>query len=366
MSKAPEPTDIIWKNIPTKTTQKIWRHILTTIVMLVVLSIAFLIYFLLGLLRYDLDKELDRQSGRGNVGMYILVFLVSTITSLFVSVFNAIIESIIMSLSNFERHTSHASYSSFVAPKLALALFINTGLTPLLVNIRNHDWFNSSGLVIDVIFNTISVCYVYPLLEFYTFGYFKNKFIIWMERRKGDKSYYTQREMNKLHEGDEICIANMNAYAMLLIMISAFYVTLVPFLPLICFGGAIYQYWIEKYMFIRRMKFPPKLSGYVERAMRQMMPFVILFYGTGQRLFIYELSNQRDDSSYFIMWITFAYLLLPIKTCAKYFFCAKKIEKDQKSTYDENRYLFRPDYLDVNPVHFITVSSIVYMNLEYE
>ena len=105
---------------------------------------------------------------------------------------------------------------------------------------------------------------------------------------------YTQRRMNILHEGQDIEMPNRYATTTLLLMMSAFYVTLIPYLPIICLFGAIYQYCIEKWMFITRNRVPQRMGSFIDHGFRNLMTVITFLYGLGQFIFIGRLSKGKN------------------------------------------------------------------------
>jgi hypothetical protein len=70
--------------------------------------------------------------------------------------------------SAYEKHTTYSKYHLAVAIKLTIALFLNTGVIPILTNPEPKEWFTSSGLVTDVFYKILSVGFISPI--FYVFS----------------------------------------------------------------------------------------------------------------------------------------------------------------------------------------------------
>lgn len=117
--------------------------------------------------------------------------------------------------------------------KLSLAMFINTGIIPLFVNFGRKQWFKSGGLMVDIFYNTVTVCFVSPLVYFLNPVYFLKKCKIWMEEKKGENSKLTQRQANLLFEGPPLDMAQRYANTMLLFCMTVFYVFPLPVMPLL-------------------------------------------------------------------------------------------------------------------------------------
>ena len=253
MFRAPEPSDIYWQNIPISSNQKIWRILLTYFVMVVILGVAFGIYLGIGIAKNEIENSVQTNDNISNPIGILLSTLITVINSLLVSIVSLILEFVIKELSNRELQASHTSINLTIAIKLVFALFINVGVTPLFVNFSTQKWFNRSGLIQDILFNTASICFLSPIIYFFKLRYIIFKWIIYREKSK-EWSYYTQRKMNELHEGRILSVSYLYATSIVLLMISAFYVTLLPYISLVCFFGALFQYWFQKFTIIRYYK----------------------------------------------------------------------------------------------------------------
>ena len=45
-------------------------------------------------------------------------------------------------------------------------MFLNTGIIPILSNIKTESWFNSGGLIADVFYKLITVCFISPIFSY--------------------------------------------------------------------------------------------------------------------------------------------------------------------------------------------------------
>jgi len=105
------------------------------------------------------------------------------------------------------------------------------------VNHNEKYWFSSTGLISDIFYNTLSICFVGPILYFYDPTHLLKVCKRKREVKKGDKSTLTQRELNELYEGQEISLENRYTSAFLIILVCSTYTVLLPILPIICFFG---------------------------------------------------------------------------------------------------------------------------------
>lgn len=359
IARAPEPSDLYWKNIPMKMSDKVWRILFTYFIMLVVLWIAFVIYYLLAIAKNKLDDTIAKNGDKSNPYLWILTFAISCISGIIVSLVNIILQYLIRLLSNEEKNATHTGISLTIGLKLVFALFINTALTPLFVNLKTKDWFSRSGLVMDIFFNTVSVCFVGPILSLFSVSFFIKKLRIWLERWRGENSQYTQRRMNQLHEGESLNASYLYASTMLLLMICAFYAALIPYLPIVCLFGSFFQYYFQKWTVIRFYKVPERIDGFIESSMRSMFPLVIFLYALGQFIFINRLSDHSNQTCFIVLMIALLYMILPSRVTFAYFWNDEKVNENEEDTYEKSWHLFKPDYVESNPVEFLGVSGFL-------
>jgi hypothetical protein len=77
---------------------------------------------------------------------------------------NMILKILIKKLSAKEMHSTYTKFHLSMGFKLVFAMYINTGIIPLFVNFNVDQWFTSSGLSVDIFYNTLSIAFFTPLL----------------------------------------------------------------------------------------------------------------------------------------------------------------------------------------------------------
>lgn len=97
--------------------------------------------------------------------------LVAFFSSVIVIVINSLLKIAIRYLSSYEKHSTYTKYHLSVATKLMLATFVNSGFLPLMINIEKKYWFNSSGLATTIFYNVISIAFVAPILDIFSYSY---------------------------------------------------------------------------------------------------------------------------------------------------------------------------------------------------
>ena len=339
------------------------------------MALSFSINFSFGILKRFIKNSTDDALSDEVEASYTLIIIISIISSIIVSIFNFMMAKAMIDLTALERHDTYTQYHVSVGLKLVFAMFINTALIPFAVNYYNEDWIISDGLVRDIFFNVISIWFVGPLINLFSPSYFYLLFKRCREEKKGDKWALTQRQLNMLYEGTPIEIAQKLSSSMLLLMVSCYYATLVPIVPVIWFFGGVHHYWINKYMLLRRHKIPEQMGKDLEVVFRRLIPFVIFLAAIGQYLFsnsslgLCNVNNWQAGINFLSLssglnW----YLLIPIGLSLIYFLyplpsltnCVEKqnVNRSNKDTYEQHKKDFIFDYNKANPVKF--KRSIIY------
>jgi hypothetical protein len=159
-----------------------------------------------------------------------------------------------------------------VAAQLSIAMFINTGIVPFIINRNKENWFTASGLVIDIFFNILGVSFFAPITYVFDPMFVLKWCRMKKERRKGSKCTLSQHELNVLHEGPVLDMAQRYANIMLLFMLTAFYTPLIPLTPLVTGSGALMQYWIEKFMLLRVHSRPETMGRFIPNLVAKVFP----------------------------------------------------------------------------------------------
>lgn len=136
-----------------------------------------------------------------------IIRALSISTSFLVVVINTSLGKIIRKLSSFEKHRTYSHYHLSVATKLTFALFINTGLIPLFSNLPVNAWFGPGGLVVDIYYNSLTVCFFQPIMYLISPGHCLRRIIFELKAKSGEKSLMTQSEANEVAEGPALDMA---------------------------------------------------------------------------------------------------------------------------------------------------------------
>ena len=349
IERAAEPGDVYWENLSVSQSQRFFKTVITYSITFVLLCIVFGIYFSLGLLKGYLEDESDEQSEEGESNSFIwYVRIVNFGTSIIAIIVNSVLNWLIRLLSSFEKHMTYTRYHLSVAFKLMTATFINIALLPFIINLDKEDWFKNGGLVTTIFFNVISVSFVSPILEFFNFSYILKKFYIWRELRKGIESKLTQRQANELFEGPSLDMATTYSKTGLLFLLVSFYTPILPILPMIALFGVFIQYWVEKFLLLRRYSVPEAMGSQMAKFYSSLIPYGMLLYAISNYIFLNELSDGENDHGQWSLWFVIGYIILPVRLLLNLF--TDSIDRDDSYKYSQEWVRFIQDYDRSNPM----------------
>lgn len=162
IKKAPEPNDIIWENLEISETERFFTRILTFLISFFFVIVVFLMILSLNYAQTKIEiKDSNIQ------------YAISTAISVIISVINFIFKKFLFALTEKEKSISMTSFHLNFSIKLSLFTFINTAVTPLVVNILTGDWNDKSILVNNVFLLFISNNIVTPFLWFFNVSYLR-------------------------------------------------------------------------------------------------------------------------------------------------------------------------------------------------
>jgi hypothetical protein len=344
--RAPEPTDILWENLNIKTYVKFKYSVYVYLATFVLLSISFLIHFFINQLKDSIENDAAGGNNTSSVpynGIRFLAFLLS----LLVVLVNFLLGKIIRLFSSYQKLGTYSEYHLTVATQLSIGMFINTGIVPLVINNSKQNWFNASGLVVDVFFNTIGISFISPL----TYALDPMYIFKWWQRRRAEKKQQkaniSQHKLNTLYEGAVLDMAQRYSNLMLLFMITVFYTPLIPITPFITGWGALIEYWIEKYMLLNVHNRPETLGSFMPNLVASSLPPFMIIYGVSNYIFLRQLKGSNLVGLISII-IPAICMFFPFRLLARKW--VEDVKRSEKQTYNLNMLDFNFDYDRENPV----------------
>jgi len=310
IERAAEPTNVLWENMAVKPNERFVKALGTYGLAFICLAVVFAINLGLSFARDKLDKNVTTKS-YSETRIFITIILISFTSSIIIAINNTILSKVIRYISQFERHETYTKYNLTVSLKLTTSMLINTGIIPLVVNLREDKWFGRGGLAMDMFFIVLTINFVTPSISLFNPFHFLKLIRFKLEENKGKNSMKTQREANALREGVMWNPPYYYATTMVTFAITCFYTPLIPMLSIISLVGITYKYWVEKYILLRRCQMPNEMADQMAKAFADLIPICCFFYALGQWFFIGVLSNNENPYPFIALGLTVIFLLFP-------------------------------------------------------
>lgn len=171
---------------------------------------------------------------------------------------------------------------------------------------------------------------------------------MWKEKRKGDNCKLTQKQANKLFQGPQMDIATTYAQTGLLFLLVCFYTPIIPILPIIALVGVFIQYWVEKYLLLRRYSVPEAMGATMAKFYASLIPYGMLLYAISNYIFLKDLSDDKNTHGQWSLWFVIAYIILPVRILLN--LCTDNVKRDDNYSYSQERFNFIQDYDRNNPM----------------
>jgi len=123
---------------------------------------------------------------------------------------------------------------------------------------------------------------------------------------------------------------------------------MIPIIPMIALVGIFVQYWIEKYLLLRRHKVPDSMGSAMAKFYASMVPLGMLLYAIGNYVFEQKLSDNKNTHGQYALWVMIAYYVFPIGFIINTF--TLNVKRDNNLKYEKVRFQFVQDYDRSNPM----------------
>ena len=331
--------------------------------MIVLLWISLVVNIIFGLFKAGVENSYSEDPY--HPANFVIITCLNIANAWIVSFFNIFLKIAARYLTEKEQHDTYTENKLSVTIKMVVAMYVNSAIIPLGINFSHSEWFVSSGLLSDVFYHTLSIWFFGPLLYLYDIGYVIKMVTRYIESKRGEKSDYTQRELNELYEGQKISLENRYTNCLLIILIWCTYTVLLPVLPMICFFGILYQYLMIKYMLVRHHQRPRKLNELLDMNTLRFFPPLIVVYQLSILFFVSRLSSTGVNWWVWIqLAITGIFLLAPMTLIEDKLSC-HIVKRSDEDTYEAHWTNFQFDYENCNPVNY-TRKDILFSAAEPE
>jgi len=361
ISEAPEPEDVMWENLGYTSLQRTCRVILNGFITLVMMCVCLVANIFIA--------RASQKYGEDNEGSSVILILFNILLSLITMIINSALSFAIPKLTVYERHGSQTGYYCSVAIKLSLALFLNSGIIPL-ISYDEEVYFTSGGFLTTIWMNWLFVCLFGPLLEVLDPLYILSCITWKLTKKQGSNSTLTQREANIALEPYAINVVTKYSQLMNIMFYTSFYLIFFPPGILITILGIFINYWVSKCLMINRYKVP-RISGEIALyCMHFMGWFFPIFTLVSIEVYIVRLKTEIMDDHLFAIIAPIVLLLVMflLSYCLKQYggkefkkncfyklfvgdesFVTEYFDKFKDISYDPFRFM-TSDYKITNPV----------------
>ena len=200
----------------------------------------------------------------------------------------------------------------------------------------------------SIFYNTLSVCFVSPIFYYFNPTYVVQRIKMWIELWKGESSKLTQREANALFMGPNVDMAQRYANTALLLFLTVFYSFPLPIMPVLAFFGTVFQYWLEKYLLLRRHRIPEQMGSMMAKTLSNSIPYVCFLYGLSLFVFTNIMSNGTNFVGLIAFILSIWFILVPVRMIlAKW---TPDVFRRDEMTYERHSMTFLTDYNRANPM----------------
>jgi len=366
LSRAPEPSDVLWENLTFTLRTKFWTRIITRLTTLLAIALGFGVIFLI---YWGQNRAIERFGSNSSI-----VQLVSISASIAILIVNSILSVVIRFFINNEKYSTFTRYSCEITKKLLLAQIFNTAFTPLIAKValsvdfssivtareglQGTIFYGKGGLLESMYYIFIINAIVPPIMTilhpFRIIKHFKRKMLI----NKKQESTLTQYEAHKLFEEPIQDFPSQYVVIIKSMLLASFYFTAMPIVCVFSIAGLILFYWANKVAFLRLSGLPQSTGDEFVKAIIPYLEWMAFMIAAGNAIFIYVLNYANgepifNDSTTTLLWITVGislfHTIVPMDWLNRSIFKIKDQRAD-RGNYDEARMSFYTDYDIENPL----------------
>ena len=265
--EAPEPTDVLWRNLGYPTPKVVWRRVINYIASFVLIFISYLIVGTLKVRQkqskqrvYESVELGENRFSRDNV----VVDLFTAGVTLTIVVINLILNVTMKFLSGLELHRSRTKFHLSYIQKLVRAQFFNTCgvlvVTHIIVADDIEKIWQQGSLLYDASFLIVWKMLSDAMSSMIKLETFWKMFQRWRLKKNPKQSYLLQYEANHLYTGVEVNAGYIFSRGLQLLYICVFFLPVIPLCGVFLFIGIGLYYFAQKYMFARAYRRPEEID----------------------------------------------------------------------------------------------------------
>ena len=366
IERAPEPTDILWENLGCSPWEKFRKRSMTKVIAAGMILTTF---GLIAAINWGQTAAATSTSLSSN-----LVSFFGWLASILIVVINFLLGRVTEKLADQEKHSSYTSFFTGIASKLSGAQIVNTAFTTLLAQVLVFNnfkkdpsleggisavsFYGAGGLLEDMFYVFITNAVLTPVFDFFDVFYIVKLCKRFFAERKGGRAKLTQQEAHTLYEEPSMDIALNHSLLLATMLAIGFFSPALPSALVIGIIGLYGNFWMDKYLFLRRNVLPISLQNEICDTMMDSLEWMGAMIGFGNLLFLVTLPNSEGIYLYNVVpkgltytIVVFGLLgaLLPTKLINERLFHIVD-EVTEVHTYDAIKAEFPTDYKIENPV----------------
>jgi hypothetical protein len=205
-----------------------------------------------------------------------------------VLVINAVIDYAIRVCARWEKHHTVEEMERAIFIRMWFAKIINTGLTFIFasnysmlgpyvpfelpaIEVFSQEWFKTVGVNIVL----VQLGNIFTIHAVKTARYIHMHWRLWKARR-GKLLVLTQDELNMMHMGPDFILSRRYAQVLADMTVCLLFCSGIPILAVIAAFNFYISYWIDKFMFLRFYRTPPKFNAEIGKLATRLIPLAIL------------------------------------------------------------------------------------------
>lgn len=308
VSRAPEPTDVIWENLGVGLPEKIVRGIITNIIGFLILTINTAIVFgLLSYLKSLRDNEEKKLNEQDSVGFFDRDHLLLFLLPIPVKVFQLVIPSFLYKLLKYHKQNLFSEYHEEVVTFSVFYYVLNELLVNLLYSLKFNDFFGDYGLIAFAI-NILIVTLIADLLNHALdlkgwVRAVRRLYVIRSTKRK-----FTQKELNKKYEMVRPKFSERYSNMIYKIYMAAFYLPILPIGSLVITASLFIDWKLEKILFLRKRSFSRELSNNFPVRMIKVVKGALVLYALSAVIFDYSFIGEESRTGLCIVGLVVSIL----------------------------------------------------------
>ena len=127
----------------------------------------------------------------------------------------------------------------------------------------------------DVTYVLLSNAFVSPLISYFNPMVCYHKYRM---KKAKNSNFISQSDANALFENPPVDMAKNYANTVKTLLLTVVFTPLLPTALFISLAGLVIDYWVSKYLLLRRHSWPKRLSGELPRVMIHFIPLAVLLY----------------------------------------------------------------------------------------